>query len=70
MASPSEVAGVVVDLALRRPPTLGDGRLVCIDGPAGSGKTTLAAEVAALVAEPTSCTWTTSTPGGPGSTTR
>ena len=50
MASPSEVARVVVDLALNRPPTLGDGRLVCVDGPAGSGKTTLAAEVAALVA--------------------
>jgi uridine kinase len=29
------------------PPRLGDGRLVCIDGPAGSGKTTLAAAVAA-----------------------
>lgn len=28
-------------------PTLGTGRLVCIDGPAGSGKTTLAAAVAA-----------------------
>lgn len=30
------------------PPTLGEGRLVCIDGPAGSGKTTLAAAVAEL----------------------
>ncbi len=50
MASPSEVARIVVDLALSRQPTLGDGRLVRIDGPAGSGKTTLAAEVAALVA--------------------
>ena len=49
MASPSDVAQVVVDLALSRPPTLADGRLVCVDGPAGSGKTTLAAEVAALV---------------------
>ena len=27
---------------LAAPPTLGTGRLVCIDGPAGSGKTTLA----------------------------
>lgn len=35
-------------LALARPATLGGGRLVCIDGPAGSGKTTLAGEVAAL----------------------
>jgi uridine kinase len=49
MASPSEVAQLVVDLALSRPPTLADGRLVCVDGPAGSGKTTLAAEVATLV---------------------
>jgi uridine kinase len=35
-----------VDLLARvlaLPPTLGGGRLVCIDGPAGSGKTTLAA---------------------------
>lgn len=39
-------AGVVLDLARSRRPTLGTGRLVCIDGPAGSGKTTLAAQVA------------------------
>ncbi len=32
-----------------RAPTLGCGRLVCIDGPAGSGKTTLAAALHALV---------------------
>ncbi len=30
-----------------RPPSLGAGRLVCVDGPAGSGKTTLAGEVGA-----------------------
>lgn len=36
-----------------RPPTLGRGRLLCIDGPAGSGKTTLAAAVAALAPEVT-----------------
>ncbi len=41
-------AGLVLALALARPPTLAAGRLVCIDGPAGSGKTTLAAELAAL----------------------
>ncbi len=29
-------------IAHARPPTLGAGRLVCVDGPAGSGKTTLA----------------------------
>ena len=40
----------VLALALARPPTLGGGRLVCVDGPAGSGKTTLAAGLAALTA--------------------
>ncbi len=49
MASPSRVAQVVVALTMSRPPTLAGARLVCIDGPAGSGKTTLAGEVAALV---------------------
>ena len=29
-----------------RPPTLGAGRLACVDGPAGSGKTTLAEAIA------------------------
>ena len=42
-------APAVLDLLDARPPTLGTGRLLCIDGPAGSGKTTLAAAVAALV---------------------
>ncbi len=32
----------VVALALGESPTLGGSRLVCVDGPAGSGKTTLA----------------------------
>jgi uridine kinase len=41
-----ETAALVLDLADARPPTLGAGRLVCIDGPGGSGKTTLAAAVA------------------------
>lgn len=44
MASSSEVLAA----ALARPPTLGTGRLICIDGLAGSGKTTLAAGIAAL----------------------
>ena len=35
-----------------RPARLGDGRLVCIDGPAGSGKTTLAGEIARLRGAP------------------
>ena len=33
-------------LAGRRPPTLGEGRLVCVEGPAGSGKTTLTEAIA------------------------
>lgn len=41
-------ARAVLDHVMARPPTLGEGRLVCIDGPAGSGKTTLAAAVAGL----------------------
>lgn len=35
----------VLELLHQRLPTLGPGRLVCIDGPAASGKTTLAQEV-------------------------
>ena len=42
-------AGPVRDRLLARAPTLGSGRLLCVDGPAGSGKTTLAAAVAARV---------------------
>lgn len=37
----SRTAAEVVDLARSRPATLGQGRLVCVDGPAGSGKSTL-----------------------------
>lgn len=36
----------VLELLAQRPATLGTGRLVCVDGPAGSGKTTLAEAVA------------------------
>jgi len=39
--SPSDTAALVLELASSRPPTLGTGRLVCVEGPAGSGKTTL-----------------------------
>lgn len=46
MDSPSDL----VALARSRPATLGSGRLLCLDGPAGSGKTTLAAAVADLTA--------------------
>jgi uridine kinase len=42
-------ASRVLDLTRSRPPTLGSGRLVCVDGPAGSGKTTLAARLDAPV---------------------
>ena len=45
-------ARAVVDLADARAPTLGEGRLVCIDGPAGSGKTTLATALAATTGSP------------------
>ena len=41
-----EAARAVLDLAAGRAATLGGGRLICIDGPAGSGKTTLATAVA------------------------
>ena len=44
--SPSDIASLVLSLASARPATLGAGRLVCVDGPAGSGKTTLGAELA------------------------
>jgi uridine kinase len=47
--SSSDVASLVVDLARSTPPSLGSGRLVCVDGPAGSGKTTLAAVLAEQV---------------------
>jgi len=38
----------ILRLALDRQPTLGEGRLVCFDGPAGSGKTTWAAAIGQL----------------------
>lgn len=41
-------AADLLALALTRPATLGVSRLISVDGPAGSGKTTLATEVAAL----------------------
>ena len=44
----TDAATVLLELAESRPATLGRGRLVCVDGPAGSGKTTLATTLAAL----------------------
>lgn len=41
-------AADVVAHARAHPARLGTGRLVCVDGPAGSGKTTLAGQVSAL----------------------
>ena len=41
-------ATAVLDHALAQPPLLGGGRLVCVDGLTGSGKTTLAAEIATV----------------------
>lgn len=48
-ADPDQAAREVVERVLAAPPTLGRGRLVCVDGPAGSGKTTLAAAIASVV---------------------
>lgn len=45
-------AQALVEAVTARPPTLADGRLLCLDGPAGSGKTTLAGEVAMLTGAP------------------
>lgn len=42
----------IVELLDSRSPTLGAGRLLCVDGPAGSGKTTLARAVAGLTGAP------------------
>ena len=39
------VAESVAERVLAAPPTLGPGRLICVDGPAGSGKTTLSAAI-------------------------
>ncbi len=49
---PSDPDRVAIEIAREltaRPPTLGSGRLVCVDGPAGSGKTTLAGALGAVL---------------------
>jgi uridine kinase len=48
-SDPYDVARLVAERVLAGPPTLGPGRLVCIDGSAGSGKTTLSAALATVV---------------------
>lgn len=45
-------AAAVLSHASSSPPTLGAGRLICVDGLAGSGKTTLARAVAAAAGAP------------------
>lgn len=45
-----DAADRAVELLRLRPASLGSGRLLCVDGPAGSGKTTLAAAVVDRVA--------------------
>lgn len=50
-SDPREIARQVADRVLTAPPTLGPGRLVCIDGPGGSGKTTLSAALVDVVAD-------------------
>lgn len=52
MTVPTTWAAEVVAHAEAHPASLGPGRLVCIDGPAGSGKTTLALQVADLCVAP------------------
>jgi uridine kinase len=52
VTSVTDRAAIVLAHARSDPARLGSSRLVCIDGPAGSGKTTLAHEVADLAGAP------------------
>lgn len=49
MSAPDDVVLEIVARAEAHPAGLGAARLVCVDGPAGSGKTTLAAQLGALL---------------------
>ena len=46
-----EPAAGILQRLRSRDPTLGGGRLLCLDGPSGAGKTTLAAAVARLATD-------------------
>jgi RecA/RadA recombinase len=48
----SPAAADLLTIAMSRPATLGPGRLICVDGPAGSGKTTLATALAETAQAP------------------
>jgi uridine kinase len=48
----SDAADQVLELVRSRPPTLGASRLICVDGPAGSGKTTLAGDISQRIGTP------------------
>ena len=49
----AEAVAAIVALIAAREPLCGATHLVCIDGPSGAGKTTLARDVAATLAAPT-----------------
>lgn len=49
MTAPDHVVARIASMAADAPAGLGATRLVCVDGPAGSGKTTLAAQLGALL---------------------
>ena len=51
IADCQRVAADAATLLTSRPPLLGGGRLVCVDGRSGSGKTTLAAKLACTLRE-------------------
>lgn len=48
-AWPVAIAASVVERVLAAPPTLGTSRLICIDGPAGAGKTSLSEAIGSQV---------------------
>ncbi|TQL68771.1 uridine kinase [Nocardioides albertanoniae] len=52
---PDRIGNAAADLltiTMSRPASLGPGRVICVDGPAGSGKTTVADAVAGLSGSP------------------